>query len=670
MKNKKFSLSIKIAFLVMIVSLIGIGVVSYFSYIQAKTIFINHTAELISKNIEQDKNELKNNISKLKYNVEILTYNPSTKGFFRSYLNPYKYDEKTNRTFADYINDISRIITLMMKQNPSYFQIRIIDKDGNEILKFIRKNSQIIKKKELQNKSHRLYFIQAISNNDIYISKINLNKEFNKLEFPIKPTIRVAKSIIENNKKVGIIIINANIKKLFNFSKLENKSNLRTYITNQKGDYLLNSKNPIKEFGFEFGRDYKIYYDYPELRAFYFSNQKSFSYIGKQYIIEARKIYFSPKRYIVIVKIAKTSIFKEKFQTYLNDLIIFIIIIVILIMLIATVLVKRLTKPIEKLTQIAKKIAATKGKKFTKIDIDTNDEIGELASAFSVMLDSLSKSRKEIENFASNLEKEVEKKTEELQKVNENLKHLVEEKVNEVRQKDKMLLQQSKMAAMGEMIGAISHQWRQPLNSLALNIQLLEDMAYNNDCEPEKIEEFVDKNMQTIRFMSQTIDDFRNFFRKDKEKVEFNVKEAVEKTLSLQKAQLQDHNIDVEVELDDINIIGFKNEFMQVILNLISNAKDAIEERREKEGDFKGKIYISVKKEDNGVIIKIKDNGGGIPKSVKERIFEPYFTTKDEGKGTGIGLYMVKEIVERMDGDIRFENIDDGVEFTITFGGG
>ena len=654
----------------MIISLIGIGVVSYFSYIQAKTIFINHTAELISKNIEQDKNELQNNISKLKYNVEILTYNPSTKGFFRSYMNPYKYDEKTNRTFTDYRNDISRIITLMMKQNPSYFQIRVIDKDGNEILKFIKANNKIIQKQRLQNKAHRLYFIQAIGNNDIYISKINLNKEFNKLEFPIKPTIRVAKSITLNGKKVGIIIINANIKKLFNFKKLENKNTLRTFVTNQYGDYLLNSKEPIKEFGFEFGRDYKIFYEYPKIKNFYYSKDESFSYIGTNHIIEARKIFLSPKKYIVIVKVAKTSIFKEKFHNYINDLILFIVFIVLGIMLITTILVKKLTKPIEKLTQISKKIAATKGKKFTKIDVETNDEIGELADAFSIMLNSLANSRKEIENFALNLEKEVEKKTEELQKVNENLKHLVEEKVNEVRQKDKMLLQQSKMAAMGEMIGAISHQWRQPLNSLALNIQLLEELSYNNELSQKEVEEFVDKNMKTIQFMSQTIDDFRNFFRKDKEKVEFNIKEAIQKTIELQKAQLKDHNISIHVDLDDVNIIGFKNEFMQVILNLISNAKDSIEEKREKDGDFEGHIYIELKRFNDKVTIKVKDNGGGISEELKDRIFEPYFTTKEEGKGTGIGLYMVKEIIERMEGKIEFKNTQEGVEFIISFGGG
>jgi signal transduction histidine kinase len=365
---------------------------------------------------------------------------------------------------------------------------------------------------------------------------------------------------------------------------------------------------------------------------------------------------------------APVDLFKKNANSYMNKLILFIIIVTIGITLITTILVKKLTKPIEKLTLIAREIARSKNEKNINIDINTNDEIGELAKAFKVMLKSLEKSKEEIEKFALNLEKEVEKKTEELQKMNENLQQLVEEKVNEVRDKEKLLLQQSKMAAMGEMIGAISHQWRQPLNSLALNIQLLEDLAESNELSKEEVENFVEKNMQTIEFMSQTIDDFRNFFRKDKEMTEFDVKEAIEKTISLQRAQLKDHNISVTLDLDTVYIKGYKNEFMQVILNIVANAKDAIEERRKKENiELEGYIFISAKKEGDKVVIRIKDNGGGIPETIKDRIFEPYFTTKEEGKGTGIGLYMVKEIIERMNGDIRVENSNNGAEFVMEF---
>ena len=673
MKTNKISLSIKISTLVMVTSLLGIASLAYISYTQAKTIFTNHSAQILAQNIDQYSNKIKSSIEKLKYNITIFTYNPSVKGFMRSYLNPYKYDEVTNKTFGQYQKDISTIITLMMKQNPAYFQMRIIDANsGEEIIKFVKEDNKIksIAKNKLQNKWDMQYVQDTLklNKNDMYLSKINLNKEFHTIELPIKPTIRIARIIYANNKKAGIMVINANIEKLFDF-KLLKSLNTPTYIANKDGYYLFNYDNPDKMFGFEFGKDFTIFDDFPMIKKFFNSNKREFSFIDTKNdkIYEARKVYLTKDRYIVVLRVATTSIFKKQAENYTKNLILVILLITFIITLMTTFLVSKLTSPIKKLTNIAKDIADSKGKKHIDIDVKSNDEIGELAKAFEVMVNTLDESRKEIEDFANKLEIEVEKKTKELQEVNKNLQKLVEEKVNEVRDKDKVLVQQSKMAAMGEMIGAIAHQWRQPLNSLALNIQLLEDMVEDGECTQENIEKFVDKNMQTIQFMSQTIDDFRNFFRKDKEAVEFNIKEAILKTINLQKAQLNNHNIEIITNLIDAYIKGYKNEFMQIILNLISNAKDAILERREKIGDFEGKIEVYNKVLDDKIIVGIKDNGGGIPDEIKERIFEPYFTTKEEGKGTGMGLYMVKEMVERMKGKIEFRNVDDGVEFIISF---
>jgi signal transduction histidine kinase len=403
------------------------------------------------------------------------------------------------------------------------------------------------------------------------------------------------------------------------------------------------------------------------LKEFFKSNKKSFSFIDSKNdrIIEARKIEIYPGRFIVVVKVTTSAVFKNKSKEYMKTLILSVILIALFIALITTILVSKLTNPIKKLTDLANKIAKSKGSEHFNININTNDEIGELANSFKVMLSALESSKKEIEEFASKLEEEVDKKTKELQKINENLQKIVEDKVNEIRDKDQALLQQSKMAAMGEMIGAIAHQWRQPLNSLAINIQMLEDMAEYNELDEKTLHEFVEKNMQTIKFMSQTIDDFRNFFRKDKEAVVFNIKDAIEKTINLQKAQLEHHNIKVQTELEDIEIKGYKNEFMQAILNLVSNAKDAIENLRETKGDFEGIIKIYAKKVGDKVEIGVLDNGGGIDDEIKHRIFEPYFTTKEEGKGTGMGLYMVKEIVERMHGKISVENRENGALFKI-----
>ena len=226
------------------------------------------------------------------------------------------------------------------------------------------------------------------------------------------------------------------------------------------------------------------------------------------------------------------------------------------------------------------------------------------------------------------------------------LEHKIEQAVNENIKKDKILQEQSKLAAMGEMIGAIAHQWRQPLNALGLNIQLLIEDFEDNKIDEKYLEEFEQKQMETIKFMSKTIDDFRNFFKSDKEKSKFSVLQSINEVIFILSAQLNNHNIEISIKGDDFEINGYKSEFNQVILNLINNAKDSILEK-----GVEGKIEIILK--NNSIIIT--DNGKEIPDEIKDRIFEPYFTTKSEKGGTGIGLYMSKMIIERMGGELILE---------------
>ncbi|WP_456479351.1 sensor histidine kinase [Nautilia sp.] len=250
---------------------------------------------------------------------------------------------------------------------------------------------------------------------------------------------------------------------------------------------------------------------------------------------------------------------------------------------------------------------------------------------------------------------------EKIKELNETLETRIKKAVEEISQKDRILAHQTKLAAMGEMIGAIAHQWRQPLNTLALNIQLFPEYIEEHGCDEESIDAFIEKNMKTIFFMSQTIDDFRNFFVDDNKKTEFSVKTALEDTLKLIGVQLKAKNIKTEVEGGDFIIYGSKTQFQQVILNLISNAKDVIEEKSVKEG----KITITIKTKQRSV--SVRDNGGGIDENIMYKIFEPYFTTK-ENKGSGIGLYMSKIIVEKyFNGKLEAVNDEKGAVFTIKF---
>jgi len=240
------------------------------------------------------------------------------------------------------------------------------------------------------------------------------------------------------------------------------------------------------------------------------------------------------------------------------------------------------------------------------------------------------------------------------------LKQKIDEALKENTKQLQTLQQQSKMASMGEMIGAIAHQWRQPLNEIGLSIQNLKYDYQENAINEEFIHDFISSNKKTIMFMSHTIDDFRSFFRLDKEKKSFPVKEITKSVISMLHAQLNTHNIKVIIQGDEFEYYGFQSEYQQVILNILNNAKDAFEENNIQEPTIK----IVLNKNE----ITICDNAGGISDDVIQRVFEPYFTTKEQGKGTGMGLYMSKMIIEdNMGGKLSVKNIDNGTCFYIEF---
>ena len=263
------------------------------------------------------------------------------------------------------------------------------------------------------------------------------------------------------------------------------------------------------------------------------------------------------------------------------------------------------------------------------------------------------------------------KKVEEINKI---LKQRVEKDLEIIRKKDSILIQQSRQAAMGEMIGNIAHQWRQPLNALGLTVQKIK-MFYDEDMlTSQNLDKSIDKSIMLINKMSTTIDDFRNFFKTDKLKKEFNVKEAIDEVLNLIDASLNNNNITMDISNVDENtiLLGYKNELEQVLLNIINNAKDALVEQNicDKSDSTschqKPKIEIKTSLLKDNIYIVIADNAGGIPHDIINKIFEPYFTTKGQGKGTGIGLYMSKMIIENnMDGELSVQNSEDGAIFTI-----
>ena len=243
------------------------------------------------------------------------------------------------------------------------------------------------------------------------------------------------------------------------------------------------------------------------------------------------------------------------------------------------------------------------------------------------------------------------------------LEQRVTEEIAKGREKDHLLIQQAKLASMGEMIGNIAHQWRQPLNNIGLLIQDLKNAHEFGDLDKEYLNVSIDKAMAIIQSMSVTIDDFRYYFAPQKEPQKFSVAESVIKAISFVDTSFKNSGIDIELDIkDDMTFEGFPNEYSQVLLNLLNNAKDALIER----GVKQPKITIRLFRENNGAVLTIRDNGGGIPEDIMDKIFEPYFSTKQQDKGTGIGLYMSKMIIENKgNGKLTAKNTEDGAEFTL-----
>ncbi|MCV6606809.1 MAG: PAS domain S-box protein [Campylobacterales bacterium] len=245
-----------------------------------------------------------------------------------------------------------------------------------------------------------------------------------------------------------------------------------------------------------------------------------------------------------------------------------------------------------------------------------------------------------------------------------------EKKLSQEKQaKEQLLIRQNRLAEMGEMISQIAHQWRQPLNSLSITIQDFLDAFNYGELDKTYLERNVDSSMEIIRYMSKTIDDFRDFFKPEKEKCPFDIYKAISGASDLVKPQFKSKDISFDITYDkneDLTFTGFENEFKQAVLNIINNGKDAILEIRKEDPAYHGKILIGIEKLEQQIEISILDNGGGIPKESIEKIFDPYMSTKGKN-GTGLGLYMVKTIIENsMNGFISATNKENGALFTIT----
>ncbi|MEA3331353.1 MAG: HAMP domain-containing sensor histidine kinase [Campylobacterota bacterium] len=253
----------------------------------------------------------------------------------------------------------------------------------------------------------------------------------------------------------------------------------------------------------------------------------------------------------------------------------------------------------------------------------------------------------------------ISQSTLELNELNENLEKRVHEEIEKNIQKDQHIVQQSRLAQMGEMISMIAHQWRQPLTAISSTSAGINLKAKLNKLDKETAVELSDKISDYSQHLSSTIDDFREFFKPNKEKKETTYNKVIQSVLNIVETSIKNKNITIVKNLNSKEVFNtYPNEIKQVVLNLIKNAEDVLIEHEVQNPT------ITIKTNDDELIVK--DNGGGIPEDIMPKIFDPYFSTKTKKDGTGLGLYMSKSIIqEHCGGELSVANDKDGAVFKI-----
>lgn len=292
-----------------------------------------------------------------------------------------------------------------------------------------------------------------------------------------------------------------------------------------------------------------------------------------------------------------------------------------------------------------------------------NDDLNHFNNNLNKLIKDYERKTKRLDKIIKQSDKQQTKLislNEELDQYKNHLEKKVQEEITKREEKEKMLLQQSKLAAMGEMMDAVAHQWKQPINIIKMQIDMIRYDFEDDLITNEYIQNLQNKIFFQIDHMTNTLNEFRSFFRPNKEVTEFDAKDMVQKVLLLVKDEFIKNRIDINLEVkQNFKLMGVENEFKHLILNIINNAKDAFNENDIKERN----LTITILVENKTKKIQIEDNAGGIPNHVIKDIFKANVTTKEEGKGTGIGLYMSSQIAQKHHGDLTVQNLNGGARF-------
>ena len=531
--------------------------------------------------------------------------------------------------------DMSEISSIF-NHSEEFDSIMVIDKIG------------IIKKSFFKNSIHSFNGFDY-SNNKIYKKfKENHNKPFfSNVYFSSLSNSRNISYIFQY--KENTYMINYNLKEFNKYIRYVNKSfDGQIVVVDKNGKYIIDTNQEIVNNKSFFNTNI-----YTEL----IKKNRQYEYI-EFYDVELKKDNFITfminKDTNWIVSLIDNG---DELDYILLKIIALVCIFVIILGLVMLAVVSKVTqKIVTPLYNISDQMDKLANNDLNK-EICINEDIEypmykKIIDSFNIMQDKVLQREKELKSLNKNLELKVKEKTIELKNTNKNLEKRIEHEIKLNSQKERILFEQSKMASMGEMIGNIAHQWRQPLSlisTVSSGLKFKYEMGMFNEKEYMLA---LDKILNSTTYLSDTIDDFRNFFKTDKQIKEFDLKILINNAINLMGNSFSTNNIKLQLDIHTEVLNGYENELLQGLLNILNNAKDALKDKEENKV-----IIISTMSIQNKIHICIRDSAGGVPEDIINKIYEPYFTTKHQSQGTGIGLYMTKEIiVNHMKGEIQLKN--------------
>ena len=605
--------------------------------------------------------------------------------FLHTLSNPREKDIHSNHLFLT-----------LAKTAPEIMQLRFIGAEGIEKIRIdrskINEEPFIVSKEKLQNKSNRDYFLKTskLKHGEFWTSKLNLNIEYGKVEVPYKPTLRVSTPLYDGNKFLGIIIVNLFMEE--ELEKISDSEIYNIYIVDNKGVFLIHPDDS-KNYGAYLNNPYLLKSEFPDMNI----DNICLNNIDESLL--ARTLIKNSNETLNLIITPKESVLshskKSAWQWSLMTSIIFSLITFPLLYIFVSRNIKRINTHLSRQNNQFKSILEQTNEAIFQCDssgditltnksasrifsLDKSEILNKNIVEFIIPSNQFTTSSSLFNNINTSINTAGKRSDGEifpinlfLQKTTNDTYLLFIRDLTGEQENEQIIIQQSKRVSMGDMLAAIAHQWRQPLTTLGFVIQYFEAAHKHGVCDEELIKETVLNANQLIYFMSNTIDEFKDFTSSSSEFKTFQLEGVVQFVIKMLEPELPKSGVYLEFKnninkKDGTYLYGSASELQQVLINLVHNAQDASKDILSSDKEHKPRITMSMDiSTDNNVKLQVSDNNGGIKPDIIDDIFNPFFTTKGKN-GTGLGLYICKLIIEnRFKGSIDVKNVENGAVFTI-----